>query len=113
MLPEKVTLWRGTSGLFRRDAARGWSSTTRRSTAAWFARQHSEKALLVGGNRSDRDISKQGDGPTRQALYVAASVLLTRTSNWSPLEAQAPEQRETRRHAPGLSALPTLLRGTG
>ena len=32
-------------------------------------------------------ISKQGDGMARQALYEAANVLLTRTSRWSPLKA--------------------------
>ena len=32
-------------------------------------------------------ISKQGDGLARQALYEAASVLLTRTSRWSSLKA--------------------------
>jgi transposase len=32
-------------------------------------------------------ISKQGDGMARQALYEAANVLLTRTSRWSSLKA--------------------------
>jgi hypothetical protein len=32
-------------------------------------------------------ISKQGDGLSRQALYEAANVLLTRTSRWSSLKA--------------------------
>ena len=32
-------------------------------------------------------ISKQGDGLARQALYEAANVLLTRTSRWSSLKA--------------------------
>jgi hypothetical protein len=40
MLPETVTIWRGTSGLSRQEAARGWSWSTRRSTAAWFALRH-------------------------------------------------------------------------
>ncbi|WP_159716396.1 hypothetical protein [Geminicoccus flavidas] len=43
MLPEEFTVWRGTSGVAQREAARGWSWTTRRSIGAWFATWHEKQ----------------------------------------------------------------------
>ncbi|HEX2526172.1 MAG TPA: hypothetical protein VHL31_07705 [Geminicoccus sp.] len=37
MLPDEVTVWRGTCGIPWEEALCGWSWTTRRSVAAWFA----------------------------------------------------------------------------
>lgn len=36
-MPERLTLWRGTSKLSQRDAVRGFSWTLDRNTACWFA----------------------------------------------------------------------------
>lgn len=42
-LPETLTIWRGTSALSRQKAANGFSWTTDRDTACWFAMRFAKK----------------------------------------------------------------------
>lgn len=39
-LPDRLTVWRGTAGLTRDEAAEGYSWTTNREQACWFAMRH-------------------------------------------------------------------------
>jgi hypothetical protein len=43
MLPDELTIWRGTSGASQQSAAWGYSWSTNRSTAAWFAMRHPQR----------------------------------------------------------------------
>ena len=58
-LPEKITVWRGTSFLSIEEASRGYSWTTDMDCACWFAMRFAEKngnPLVLGADVSKKNI---------------------------------------------------------
>jgi len=79
-LPDTVRVWRGTSHLTRKKAQAGYSWTTDRDTACWFAMRHakqSDRVLLLAADVPKQDIAMYHDERDE-----SEAVLLTPPDSW-------------------------------
>lgn len=79
-LPETVRVWRGTSHLTRKQAQSGYSWTTERDIACWFAVRHAgpnDRLMVLAADVPRRDIALYHDGRKE-----SEAVLLTPPDAW-------------------------------
>lgn len=73
-VPERLTVWRGTSKLSMRDSLRGYSWTTDRDVACWFAMRFADKngrPLLLRADIHRDDVALFDDGRSeREAVLL-------------------------------------------
>lgn len=79
-LPDTVRVWRGTSHLTRKKAQAGYSWTTDRDTACWFAIRHveqSDRVLVLAADVPKQDIAMYHD-----EREESEAVLLNPPDSW-------------------------------
>ncbi len=87
-MPERLTLWRGTSYLSQRDAVRGYSWTWDRDTACWFAMRFADlngSPMVLRAEINKADVALLHDGRSeREAVLLRppAAVVCGDVADW-------------------------------
>ncbi|MCE9681957.1 hypothetical protein [Halomonas alkalisoli] len=79
-LPKTLTVWRGTAGIDRHEAAAGLSWTTSRPMACWFAMRHADQlgrplVLRLEVHRSEIALFTNGRNEAEAIIFQDADVL--------------------------------------
>ena len=72
-LPDMVPVWRGTSGVTKKQAIRGYSWTVDRNVACWFAMRHAKyygKSLVLAANVSKVAIVHYGNERNEKEVVI-------------------------------------------
>ncbi len=87
-MPERLTVWRGTSKLSQRDAVRGYSWTLERDIACWFAMRHADingAPLVLRAEIKKADVALfHDDRSEREAVLLRppAAVVCGNVADW-------------------------------
>jgi len=87
-MPERLTVWRGTSKLSQRDAVRGYSWTWDRDTACWFAMRFADlngSPMVLRAEINKADVALLHDGRSeREAVLLRppAAVVCGDVADW-------------------------------